>query len=127
MDRAVRTVLVVLFSLGCLALFASGPSRDFSGRWILDDRGSNTKQLQPPDRLLSIVQEGSVLKCTATRPDGSSLESSIDLNGVDTRYRNGDESRNSKVKWEGQALLINTIVSGPSNYSILDRWTVTDN
>jgi type IV secretion system protein VirB10 len=29
------------------------------------------------------------------------------------------------VKWEGAALLVNTLVSGPEGYTIMDRWTLS--
>lgn len=29
------------------------------------------------------------------------------------------------MKWEGSALLINTLVDGPRNYTIMDRWTLS--
>jgi type IV secretion system protein VirB10 len=32
---------------------------------------------------------------------------------------------NSVTKWEGAALLVNTLVSGPENYAVMDRWTVS--
>jgi type IV secretion system protein VirB10 len=47
------------------------------------------------------------------------------LDGEDSKYRVGGEFRNSAVKWEGAALLINTLVSGPQSYTIMDRWTLS--
>jgi len=32
---------------------------------------------------------------------------------------------NSLAKWEGSALLINTLVSGPQHYVVMDRWTLS--
>ena len=116
MFRLVRTATVALAFFAYLFfsyLQAADPDRDFSGKWIPDGRSSN----EPP---ITCVQQGALLKCSST-----SSEWTYDLNGADTRYRFGDESRNSKVKWEGAALLINTIVSGPSDYSMLDRWTIS--
>ena len=34
-------------------------------------------------------------------------------------------THNSAVKWEGSALLINTLVSGPHNYTVMDRWKLS--
>jgi hypothetical protein len=115
MFRPVRTVSIALISLATLShLLAVDPDRDFSGKWILDDRSS-----------LTVVQQANLLQCSATRPDGLVIVWTYDLNGGATRYNFGDENRNSKVKWEGPALLINTIASGPRDYSILDRWTLS--
>jgi hypothetical protein len=110
MFRLVRTAVISLTLITCLQ--ATEPDRDFSGKWILNNP-------QSQERSLTCAQQESLLKCT-TGPK----EFTYDLNGAPTRYHFGDESRNSKVKWEGSALLINTIVSEPRDYSILDRWTL---
>lgn len=115
MFRLVRTATLALALLGSAT--ASDPDQNFSGQWILDARASNA---QPEEGSFTCRQQESLLKCSA-----SPSEWTFDLNGGDTRYRLGDESRSSKVKWEGGALLINTIVSGPRDYSVLDRWTLS--
>lgn len=107
MFRLVQTAAIALAFITCLR--AIDPDKDFSGKWVLD--AANT---------LTCVQQDSLLKCST-----GSAELTLDLSGGETRYRSGDEKRNSKVKWEGSALLINTIVSGPRDYSILDRWTLS--
>ena len=45
--------------------------------------------------------------------------------GSETKYRVGDSTRSSAVKWEGAALLINTLVSGPRDYTVMDRWRLS--
>jgi type IV secretion system protein VirB10 len=120
MFRMVRSVAVALPFL--TLLLANDPDRDFSGKWTLDARSSKGQQ---QETTLSCIQQESLLKCTATRPDGISGEWSYDLNGHDTRYSFGDEQRSSKVKWEGPALIVNTIVSGTRDYSTVDRWTLS--
>ena len=37
----------------------------------------------------------------------------------------GEETRSTAVKWEGSALLINTLVSGSRDYTIMDRWKLS--
>jgi hypothetical protein len=106
MFRLVRTAVISLAFISSLQ--AIDPDRDFSGKWISQDTS------------LICAQQEALLKCN-TGP----LEFTYDLNGVTTRYHFGDESRNSKAKWEGSALLINTIVSGPKDYSVLARWTLS--
>ena len=115
MFRRARTATVVLAFF--THLLAADPDRDFSGHWILDARAVNA---QPQERSLTCVQQDALLKCST-----GAIDWTYDLNGAATRYRFGDESRNSRVKWEGAALLINTIVSGPRDYSILDRWMLS--
>jgi len=47
------------------------------------------------------------------------------LDGSETRKQAGDELRSSIVKWEGAALLVNTQVSGPQHYTVMDRWEIS--
>jgi len=54
-----------------------------------------------------------------------STNASYALDGSETKYRIGDSKYNSAVKWEGSALLINTLVSGPHNYTVMDRWKLS--
>ncbi len=126
MVRMVRTAAIALVFLAPLShLLATDPNLDFSGKWILDSRASNTQALSMPQlHSLTCVQD-SLLKCSTTGPDGTAVDWTYDLNGTATRYSFGDESCNSKLKWEGAALIINTIVSGPRDYSTLDRWTLS--
>jgi len=109
MFRLVRTATVVLTFL--TRILTAGSDGDFSGKWVLDAGSGNA---------LTCIQQASLLKCSTGSSDWT-----YDLNGADTSYRFGDESRSSKVKWEGSALLVNTIVSGPQDYSILERWTLS--
>lgn len=100
---------------------AIDPGRDFSGKWFLDSRGSNFRTLPfEPEHSLDVAQREDSVQCTS---GGSHW--SFALDGKESRYRIGKESRNSVVKWEGAALLINTLVSGPENYTIMDRWRLS--
>jgi type IV secretion system protein VirB10 len=108
--------------LAALSLLnAADSDRDFSGRWVLDSRAAAA----PAERLLTVVQNPSTIRCYSSAPDGSQAEWSYALNGDESRYTLGEESRNSIAKWEGAALLINTIVNGPQSYTITDRWRLS--
>jgi hypothetical protein len=123
MFRIARTVTIVLAAAACISpVLAIDPDRDFSGRWIFDSAGTNTA---PQDRVLTIVEQDASIQCSSTRPDGSSRQWTYALDGSETRYRFGEERRNSQVKWEGGALLVNSIVSGPQSYTLMDRWTLS--
>jgi type IV secretion system protein VirB10 len=98
-----RVAALLLLSTG---LFAA--NEDFSGAWTL----GNQK--------LVITQQDSAIHCSA-----ETGEWTYNLNGNESRYRIGAESRNSVVKWEGAALLINTLVSGQDNYTEMDRWQLS--
>ena len=114
-------VFAVLGLAGCLlvtSMSAADPDRDFSGRWTLDAAASRLSDLdQRPERMLTIVQQDTAIHCSGN--------ASYALDGSETKYRDGEFTFNSAVKWEGDALLINTLVSGPRNYTIMDRWRLS--
>jgi type IV secretion system protein VirB10 len=103
-----------------ISLRAADPDRDFSGKWMLDANASSTRSIEPVETSLTISQGDAGILCS-TGP----LQWSYALDGSETRKRIGEESRNSVVKWEGSALLINTLVSGPPDYTVMDRWTLS--
>src|ERR1700690_3561966 len=122
--RAFAIVLAAGFSI--TPLLAIDPDRDFSGKWVFDPASSNTRAISAPqDRFLTVVAQDAAVQCSSTLPDGSSVRWTYTLDGSETRYRVGEESRNSQVKWEGKALLVNTLVSSPQSYTISDRWTIS--
>jgi hypothetical protein len=109
------------FLLFAVSLFplAAQPERDFSGNWVLDRSASRLEGL-PADAVpatLAVVQERAAIRCTAPGGAWSYL-----LDGSETRRKAGSETYSSVVKWEGAALLVNTLVSGPQNYTVMDRW-----
>ena len=97
---------------------ATDPDHDFSGKWTLD---AGSSRLQGLDMTvapaLTIVQQEAAIHC--------STNASYALDGSETKYRVGDTTHSSAVKWEGAALLINTLVSGPRNYTVMDRWKLS--
>src|SRR5258707_1773375 len=114
MPRLARYAALVFLASGVLFLLtAAEAERDFSGRWVLDPGAAAAAV---PERLLTVVQNDAVIRCSASAPDGGQFEWSLALNGDDSRYTFGEESRNSVAKWEGAALLVNTLVSGPNSY-----------
>ena len=64
------------------------------------------------------------IQCSATF-NGSTATWSYALNRAETQYRLGGEARSSAVKWEGSALLVNTLVSGLQSYTLMDRWELS--
>jgi type IV secretion system protein VirB10 len=112
------TALVVALAAPVL-LPAVDSDRDFTGRWMLDP---NTTPAGAEHRLV-IEQTDSLIRCSSSDP--SQRDWTYALNGDESRYTFGEESRNSVVKWEGAALLINTLVSGPQSYTVMDRWRLS--
>jgi type IV secretion system protein VirB10 len=114
--------------LACAVAFslpATAPERDFSGNWILVYERSNTRALgAEPESVLTVKQDDALLRCSAAI-DGDNISWSYNLGGAESRYRIGREQRNSVAKWEGAALLVNTLVSGPQSYTVMDRWRLS--
>ena len=74
-----------------------------------------------PAAAIEIEQHGNAVHCAA-----GAVRWSFTLDGAETRARVGQRSFNTVAKWEGSALLINTIVNGPgANYTQMDRWTIS--
>jgi hypothetical protein len=116
--------IVALASIAPLA--AVDADRDFSGRWMPDLASSNVRQLPPAeaDGVLVIVQREMSLACSI-ESGGVPAKWSFTADGNESKYAFGAETRSTIAKWEGAALLINTLVSGPSNYTLMDRWTLS--
>ena len=121
--RLTGTFLIALVSLTLAS--AADSDRDFSGKWILNADHSEMRNLTGEIYQTLTVESKSVIRCTASGASGKSVEWTYRLDGEDSKYRIGDESMNSAAKWEGAALLINTLVSGTQNYTVMDRWTLS--
>jgi type IV secretion system protein VirB10 len=116
----------LLFFLLAAPLAAIDADRDFSGRWVLDLDGSKLRALaMQPDQLLTVTQQDTRIQCAGTDAAGAVSNWELALDGSDTKYRIRGESMNSVVKWEGAALLINTLISGGRNSTIMDRWRLS--
>ncbi len=119
-------------ALACLGLALTGPvfaidaDRDFGGRWIIDPDSSDTRALGPqPEREFTVTQQDVVILISMPSDGPKPVEWFYSLTGAEARYKVGGESRNSMAKWEGAALLVNTLVSGPQNYTVMDRWLLS--
>jgi hypothetical protein len=120
MCARLTTALLLLLRLG---LFAGTEDsvRDFSGNWSLDQQQSDLRALSTaPGALLTLAQQGPTIRCTE-----SGAAWTIRIDGTESKYQLRDSSMNSLSKWEGSALLINTLVSGPDHYVVMDRWELS--
>ncbi|HEY1221836.1 MAG: hypothetical protein ABSE42_08725 [Bryobacteraceae bacterium] len=113
------TALLVASGLA-IPLRAIGPDRDFSGKWVLDPASSDIRSLGQVESSLTVSESDAAMLCSA-----ESVGWTYALDGSETRRRVGGEFWNSVVKWEGAALLVNTLVSGPRNYTVMDRWELS--
>jgi hypothetical protein len=119
------TCSLILWSV-VTPLFAIDSDRDFSGNWILDFGRSTVRPLGvEPETFLTVTQSETAIHC-ATAIEGAEASWSYRLDGNDSRYKYAAETRNSAIKWEGSALLINTLVSGAGrSYTVMDRWRLS--
>jgi hypothetical protein len=116
--RGISAALGLVTLWIAVPLSAADPNRDFSGKWTLDPAASRLmRRDMAAEPAFTIVQQDAAIH--------SSTNASYALNGSETKYRIGGETRSSAVKWEGAALLINTLVSGPREYTIMDRWRLS--
>jgi type IV secretion system protein VirB10 len=116
------TLLTALFVTSgfTLSLRAADAERDFSGKWVLDQAASDTANIGPIEPYLTVSQGGSGILCSTAKAQWS-----LSLDGSETRKQIGEESRSSVTKWEGSALMVNTQVTGPRHYTIMDRWEIS--
>ena len=116
--RGRLSLTALLMALGLtLPLRATDPSRDFSGKWVLDTANSDVASLGPVETNLNVSQGDAGVLCST-----NTAQWSYALDGSETRKQIGEESRSSIAKWEGAALLINTQVTGQRHYTVMDRW-----
>jgi len=110
MYRPLQIVLGI-FVVGAIGgLFAIDSDRDFSGDWVLDASASQTQSVSGPvDAGFTAVERENAVQCSAAGPGGSVVKWSYALDRSETRYQIGGETRNSEAKWEGAALLVNTL------------------
>jgi len=118
------------FSLLVLLLIVplSAADPDYSGIWKLNEAHSDLRSMsEPTAETLRIEQSGVKMHCTAL-PAGGGAPVSWDYktDQSDAKYKIGDTSRNSRLKWEGNALLVNTLVnSRDRSYTVMDRWKMS--
>src|ERR1017187_7634929 len=126
MLQIARLVTAATLALGAVTpLSAADSDRDFSGRWDLDRNASDLRALSAETYEFLAVEQNTQIHCAAIDARGASIQWTYFLNGGESKYQIGAESMNSVAKWEGDALLINTLVSGPQNYAVMDRWTLS--
>jgi len=116
--RFFLTALLIVLGVAC-SLRASVPV-DFSGKWVLDANASDIASIGQVETNLTVTQGGAGISCAT-----GTAEWSYALDGSETRKQFGEESRSSVTKWEGAALLVNTQVSGPRHYTVMDRWEIS--
>ncbi len=109
-------------------LCAQDTDRNFTGTWRLKDEVRHFGTLPAsPASVLQIRHEGISIHCSnapGETPEHGCAAYNTDRSEARTDWKRGSIS--SRAKWEGRALLINSIVSGPRSYTRMDRWTLSN-
>ena len=121
--RLTTTFLTALVSVTIAG--AADPDRDFNGKWVLNADHSDTHALSGEFYQVLAVEHRAQMHVTATTSAGATVEWTYRLDGQESKYKVAQESMNSVVKWEGAALLINTLVNAPRSYTVMDRWKLS--
>ncbi len=120
----IRVTLSLLALSAAAVPAAKTGDPNFSGAWRLDRESSETAGLpSAPADILKIRHEGVSVWCV-DQPEWG--EWTFTLDRKETRTRSGPLTLSSIGKWEGDAILINTIVNGPGiSYTQADRWKLS--
>jgi hypothetical protein len=94
-------------------------NQDFSGAWNLNPARSEIQSSVPSDPALKVEQSAA----SVTWSGSATTPAIYPLDGRAEKRRVGGSDFSTTTKWEGAALLVNTIVSGPQNYTVMERWT----
>jgi hypothetical protein len=115
----------VFISAFFLAISTASAQADFSGIWKLNSSQSEMRGLATPaDFVLKIEQTASAMSVSAgSEESGPFTVAAYPLDGSSSKRKVGDTSFDTRTKWEGAALLANIIVSGPQDYTVMERWT----
>src|SRR6202021_97608 len=107
---AIGPLCVLLAGYG----FAQAPDRDFTGEWQLNAPSGDNSVI--PSGFLHVDQAGATLTVKAAGDEGSPLVTlSFPLDNRTVKNRVGESTVSIATKWEGAALLVNAIVSGPED------------
>src|SRR5260370_14535776 len=108
-----------------IVLIASAQSdQGFSGAWKLNRERSEIRNLPvSPDPFLRVEQSGTALTLFASSQEGGAPTiSNYPLDQRTEKRQVGNITTSTVTKWEGAALLVNRLVSGPQNYTVMERW-----
>lgn len=123
--RNTLSILILLSASPLTAFQAANPG--FTGTWELDESRSEIQRgPQGPPSKLALQQDGTAVTCEAVR-SGVPEKCSYTTDRKETRYENAGVVRSSVAKWEGDAMVVNTIVMKKEGgqYSEMDRWTLS--
>ncbi len=101
------------------------PGEGFSGLWRFNPDHSTVRSLpSTPDPFLKIECDASGFRVSAASEPAGPWSAPVvyPLGGNSANRHSGDVRFNTVTKWEGAALLVNILVSGGQNYTLMERW-----
>lgn len=115
---------VFALSATTASLLSAQTSDGFAGTWKLNVSRSEIRSLPvaPPPFLKVEESRTAITLFAGTEEGGPFSVITYPLGGVEGTSKAGRSTMKTITKWEGSALLVNTIVSGPENYTIMERW-----
>jgi hypothetical protein len=117
-------IAVLTASILAVQVGTAQSGEGFSGQWRFNPARSEVRNLPvPPAPFLKVEQSATAITFFASSEEGGpSTASTYNLNGRAEKSKVGDVTTNTVTKWEGDALLVNTLVSGSQNYTMMERW-----
>jgi hypothetical protein len=117
-------IAVLTASILAVQVGTAQSGEGFSGQWRLNPARSEVRNLPlPPAPFLKVEQSATALTFFASSEEvGPATPSTYSLNGRAEKRTVGNVTTNTVTKWEGDALLVNTLVSGSQNYTMMERW-----
>jgi hypothetical protein len=122
-----------LLSICIAASMAFAADPDFSGTWTLNE--GRSQQLRLPEALwkrIKVEHKDTEVRCAPIEPASEQkktpgkMQMSFVTTGKETAHPLGESTGKSIAKWEGSALLINTVVESPlRSYTQMDRWKLS--
>ncbi len=121
-----RCTLVVFLSILVPPLVqAADPA--YSGSWMLNASRTDARAVSGAPESLKLNHQGVAMTCEAARPGGPVENCSYTIDGRETKHQSGRQRRSTIAKWEGDAVILNTIVlkEGVSQQTEMERWSVS--
>lgn len=133
METRLRGAVGLICLLAGASLLSAAADPDFSGVWHLDTRASDIHTLPAaPWNDMVVEHKGTDVKCrpealaAPSAPTPSPFLLQFATTGKESKHAMGEGTGKSIAKWEGSALLVNTLVSEKGmNYTQMDRWKIS--
>ena len=125
-----KTLAIIFFLCFTTAASLAQSFTDFSGEWKLNPGRSELGRLpMAPTTNLKVDQSTSTITISTSSGDASTPKMLLyPLDGRTEKRKSGDISYSTQTKWEGAAMLSNTIVAGGGkNHTIMERWKLSSN